>query len=370
MAIKKGKLLYVMHVDWNWIKQRPHFIAERLNQHFDLTVLYKYKYRRKNLQKRTNKEVKLIPAFLFPKIEYIERYKFINDFLYCCIVKLIISILKPRWVYFTYPLSMNCIPKNYKGKIIYDCMDDYIEFIKDSKYKKRFEDMERRIIERSDLVFATSSHLKDVISQRYEVDKKIDIIRNAFDGSIIETFEAKNTTEKSLKIAYIGSISSWLDIELMKKSLADFEDVSYYLYGPVYDVAIPELERIQYCGVVEHSKLYETIKDADALIMPFKVNDIIESVDPVKIYEYINFNKNIISVFYNEISRYEDFCYFYRTYEEYIQILNTLLSARDNLKYSQAQRLSFLSRNTWDSRVNQITDMIRISDPIQEGREE
>ena len=26
--MNKNELVYVMNVDWNWIKQRPHFIAE------------------------------------------------------------------------------------------------------------------------------------------------------------------------------------------------------------------------------------------------------------------------------------------------------------------------------------------------------
>ena len=29
-----------MHIDWNWIKQRPHFLAEGLNEYCDITVLY------------------------------------------------------------------------------------------------------------------------------------------------------------------------------------------------------------------------------------------------------------------------------------------------------------------------------------------
>ena len=48
-------------------------------------------------------------------------------------------------------------------------------------------------------------------------------------------------------------------------------------------------------------------------MMPFILNELIESVDPVKLYEYINFEKNIICIKYDEILRFKDFVYFYNT---------------------------------------------------------
>ena len=36
------KMLYCMHIGWNWIKQRPHFIAEELANEYDLTVISDY----------------------------------------------------------------------------------------------------------------------------------------------------------------------------------------------------------------------------------------------------------------------------------------------------------------------------------------
>ena len=36
-------LLYLMHVDWRWIKQRPHFLAEILSEDLDLAVVHPLK---------------------------------------------------------------------------------------------------------------------------------------------------------------------------------------------------------------------------------------------------------------------------------------------------------------------------------------
>ena len=37
---KKYKILYFMNVDWCWIRQRPHILAQLLDTKYDLTVLY------------------------------------------------------------------------------------------------------------------------------------------------------------------------------------------------------------------------------------------------------------------------------------------------------------------------------------------
>ena len=60
--------------------------------------------------------------------------------------------------------------------------------------------------------------------------------------------------------------------------------------------------------------------------MPFVVNDIILSVDPVKLYEYLNFNKNIISVHYPEIDRFSDFVNFYNSNKELISVIFKLMN--------------------------------------------
>jgi hypothetical protein len=108
---------------------------------------------------------------------------------------------------------------------------------------------------------------------------------------------------------------------------------------------------------VEHDALYDSVSDADCLIMPFVVNEIIESVDPVKLYEYINFQKNILCVEYPEIKRFDSFVYFYSDYESYKQQITHLM--RSNVrKYTEEERRAFLQSNNWASRVSVIETLL------------
>ena len=116
-------------------------------------------------------------------------------------------------------------------------------------------------------------------------------------------------------------------------------------------------DRIKCIGPVAHDDLYENVKDVDALIMPFVLNDLIMSVDPVKLYEYINFRKNIICVEYPEVKRFSEFVYFYKDYESYANAIKEAIVS-DKIKFSIEKQNEFLELNTWKVRAKTIAKVI------------
>lgn len=95
--------------------------------------------------------------------------------------------------------------------------------------------------------------------------------------------------------------------------------------------------------------------------MPFKLNKIVESVDPVKLYEYINFDKNIITIKYNEIDRFKPFVYFYDNEVDYCKRIGQVLSD-SSIKYNQILRNKFLDKNSWKERVKRINELLENKD--------
>jgi hypothetical protein len=112
-------------------------------------------------------------------------------------------------------------------------------------------------------------------------------------------------------------------------------------------------------GVVQHDQLKQYVKEVDGFIMPFYVTDLITSVDPVKLYEYINFNKNILCVKYDEINRFERYVFFYSDYKSYISQIKIMMQSNDDIKYSEEDRINFLHENTWENRVEQIIGVLK-----------
>ena len=348
-----------MNVDWNWIKQRPHFIAEELSKEYKVIVLYQYRYGRDKLQKRNDKNVMLKPLYTIPKITGIENLRWINDNIIAFLAKKIIKKENPDFIYLTYPTQVNIIPKKFNGKVIYDCMDNHIAFVQNKNASDKLYRLENNMIQSVDVVLTSSAYLLKQIKNRYNdsiTNQRFSIVRNAYNGKIQSFSKGMYEIGKEINFAYVGTIDSWFDFDSILYALQNIENLRIHLYGPC-NVEIPNHSRIEYHGILEHETIYNTIKSMDGLLMPFIINDIVEAVDPVKLYEYINFNKMIICSKYPEIKRFNDFVDFYSTKEE---LKNIILNCTNESKpkYSLKNRVLFLENNTWECRGKDIISIL------------
>ena len=357
------KILYLMNLDWYWIKQRPQYIAENLSEYNDVFVVYKRSYRRKDLQKeKTQSKVKLVPLYTSPN--FLNKYKIFKKTYYYFIkkkIKKLIKKLQPGVIYFSSIFPVDVIPKDYDGKILYDCMDDYSVL-----ETRSVEREEKDLISKSDIVLVTSENLRQVIIRRYgqQIKRKLFLVRNGFNGPKINLndISTKENKKNSATISYIGTVSRWFDFKILEASLNKYPQLEYKIIGPVdKNIKVPQNSRIHFLGTIEHDDLYEHIKNDIALVMPFKLNKIVESVDPVKLYEYINFDKNIITIKYNEIDRFKPFVYFYDNEVDYCKRIGQVLSD-SSIKYNQILRNEFLDKNSWKERVKRINELLENKD--------
>ena len=237
-------------------------------------------------------------------------------------------------------------------------MDDHIGLARNDMIKKRLKNAEEVLSKRADYIIYSSKYLMNMYHKRYTLQRAIkeEIVRNAFNGEIIEP----STKERSgnYVICYFGTISDWFDFELINKSLEMFNNIEYLLIGPLHrNTSIPENARIKYIGTVEHEDLQKKTENADCFVMPFKLDESIKAVDPVKLYEYINFGKNIVCIRYEEIERFSKFVFFYDNSTEYMEIISSLLK-ENKTKYSSTLRETILSHSTWEDRRQQILRLL------------
>jgi hypothetical protein len=268
---------------------------------------------------------------------------------------MVLSKYKPNYIWITSPELLPYIPEN-NSKLIYDCMDDICGFHHSPAYRNELEDLEKNLVLHSSLIVASSQQLINVIKSRVKCSKKVYLIRNAFGGDILPAQVFSPLKQKEIyKIGYIGTISSWFDYDAINHCIEKINNIEIHLIGPVDTGLINNInERIHFYGPIEHQNLYNYCKGFDCLILPFKINQLIKSVDPVKLYEYINFNKPIISVYYEEIDRFSPFVYFYNDSNSLYQLLTSLINQSFPKKYTNQERQGFLETNSWDIRVKEI----------------
>ena len=362
----ENTMVYLMHVNWFWIKQRPHFLAEKLRSYFNITVLSPESFR-ENKQLIITKK----PSFVkFYKILPLQRFKksiihqrLDNAIIICQIRK---YVKKSKYIWITSPLDYLIVRKciNQSQLVVYDCMDDFLEFpsIKScSKLTSNYFVAEQELLVRANAVFASSKYLKEKLQARYKGISQIFVINNA----ISSTFFIQNNTRSEVTypenygftdLIYIGTISYWLDFDLLLESLVHFNKIRYILIGPS-ERNIPIHDRIIYLGLRKHKELLAYMKKANALIMPFIVNDLIKSVNPVKLYEYISSGRPIITCSYEEIEQFNGFGYKYNNNSEYFVLLDRLIKNELKQKEDKICR-DFLESNNWENRADLISKML------------
>jgi teichuronic acid biosynthesis glycosyltransferase TuaH len=355
MQNSRTRILYLMHIDWRWIKQRPQFIAEGLSEKHRVFVLY---IRNRKLNLKYNYEPSLVhklPLFHIPKSYQITLLHLIKKIYFKSCISLIKHIFKPSMIWLTHPELLEYI-RDPKIPIIYDCMDDAVSLSFSPTHKRWIELLEANLLNRASIVFVSSQNLLNIKVGDSNKPQNIILVRNAFDGNVLENnMHEVPKRIKTYKILYYGTIATWFDFDLLKSSLAKFNNIEYHLIGPIERIDSSKIDkRIKLLHQLKHSDLMEYAKEFDILIMPFKVNDTVKAVDPVKLYEYINLNKFIISVYYPELKRYSRFVEFYRTYDEYFRILSNIEKNGIKIKYTNQDRIDFLSYNSWANRIDLI----------------
>ncbi len=372
------KILYLMHVSWGWIKQRPHFLAELFSKDYDTSIYCVkpirkinslnsyhnnggYKYNVNNFYTPLgSKKIfkigifrKLYNSFISLQIPNIKKY----DIVWIPSIRI-------------YDLVKDLILPNQT--VVYDCMDDELEFPyikKNTQLKERFAILERQLINRCNKLICSSQFLLETVLHRTKISFQDAIVVN--NGILIPTNEVidgypdeidyKINKLRNLKnvFMYVGTISEWFDFDLIRVLLNKNAGVNVVLIGPT-EVRIPTIDRLHYIGSVERKYIFEFMGLATALIMPFKVTNLIQSVNPVKLYEYIFMQKPILAPLYGESLQFDKYVYLYNNQLDFINLANKITNGDISAKSERIDNVKFLESSTWESRYNAILGYLNL----------
>ena len=352
---KQPVLLYFTPIDWRWIKQRPQFLAEELRRYFDVRVLYPWQNKRKGLQKKAPTPLRIRPYFRLPTFNgRIKLLCSLNHALQKAQIGWAFRRVKPDIVWLSHPWQWEYLPVSRVKELIYDCMDDYAALAPVSSDSSKLLTLEAELVHRADHIFASSETLRHLLASRHRISEdKIHLIRNGYQPQGISA-AAPPERHRPFQIGYVGTVARWFDFGLLEKSLERYPEVTYHLWGPMdAGMRVPENNRLFYHGTINHCDIAKAVSGMDALIMPFQLCDIVQGVDPVKLYEYIDLRKNILCVDYQEIQRFAPFVLFYHDWSSFCEALEQLLQS-NRLRYTDAAAQAFLQASTWEKRADEI----------------
>lgn len=364
MTRKPNRILYFSFINWNWIMQRPHLIPYHLAlKGYDVTFLFLESFT-SLLSKKEN--IKPVDNFAYSrsiKIKKIRMLPFARKYWLIKFLNRIWFFLKLRVVnydiiIYTHPNQLMYLIPSEKRKysVIYECMDNYSAWIKNEKELTKFIIHERGLINSADSVVVSSNELKIKIQQKYH-PYAIEIINNACDHENLLSVNSTGVQLKHPNLMYIGTLSDWLDINTLEKFASENQEYTIYLIGP-RDVNFnnrkySDLNNIIFTGAVEFKNVPAYIKSGDIMLLPFIINDITKYVDPVKVYEYLFFNKSIISSYWRELDKFSPYIEFYNNYETFCDSVFKLINSGNPPDNNNKLRVA-----NWADRANQYSNLI------------
>ena len=243
---------------------------------------------------------------------------------------------------------------------LYDCVDLHAEF---GGFTKRdlVLQMEQQLVSQSRIVFATADALKERL-ERWHNDVRL--VPNA---AQIEHFAVTPTLSEHPKLAdipkprvgYVGGIGSWVDQSLMEQMAKARPDVHIVMIGPVEtDVSrLQGLQNVHFLGLQPYTELPAFLAGFDVTLHAFVQSELTESVNPIKIYEYLAAGKEVIATSSRELNRLSELLWVIKDADGAIDALTQILQGAK--RTDDKSRLAFVSQHSWAARVKAVDDALR-----------
>ncbi len=231
--------------------------------------------------------------------------------------------------------------------LVYDCMDDHGGF---SNNSEEILQAEKQLLREADLVVTTSAPLSEKISR---IRENI-LIRNAADSLwFSEPAPALLYNSHHPVVGYFGAISEWFDMELVIRAARACPEFDFVLVGSVFMCntrEAEEIENIHFIGEVPYTSLKGYLYAFDVCMIPFKLIELIQCTNPVKLYEYLAAGKPVVATDMPELRLVREHVYLSKDPDDFIANIRKAMDSGNDRDAIEARR-KFALENQWTNRV-------------------
>ena len=261
-----------------------------------------------------------------------------------------------NWHNFTYPNLLNFIREQGFDEVdilwfdspLFSFLLDTIKYKKSilriADYSKGFASVSKNqfnteidIANKVDIVIYTAKNLKEKYDQIKD-KSKMKYLPNGID---IDFFKiADKTLPQELKdipeprIIYVGAIHDWFDVDLVYYCAKKLQNYNFIIIGPEQkDLSkLKTLRNVYILGAMSYSRVPAFLYNCQVGIIPFDVKkypDLVNSINPLKMYEYLACGLKVVSMRWEQISDMEKEVYLAHNKEEFCNFI----TCGNNIKY-------------------------------------
>ena len=206
------------------------------------------------------------------------------------------------WVY--RPAFLSGIDSIPHERLVFDLVDDLAAYGgEDNAVADYVEGLVDGLVRRADLLVVTAKTLEERYGRHA---RAVEQVANGFDGDLYSPERALDPPAEMAGVrrpvlGFIGTLFNFLDFELMEEVARTHHDKSVVLVGPVEANAGGAVERLKAIPNVIHmgrqpqSSMPAWVSSFDVCLNPFKRSRVSDSVNPLKVYEYLAAGKPVVS---------------------------------------------------------------------------
>jgi glycosyltransferase involved in cell wall biosynthesis len=277
-----------------------------------------------------------------------------------------IGITKPvLWI--SRPELLRAVGRFGESLSIYHIVDEYGGYTKQNATSRQllWQD-EQSLMDAVDMSIAVSPEL---IDSRRGPGRDVVLIENAVDAEKFETARYEMNIPKDLStirkpiLGYSGLISKRLDLPLLQRLASQHPRWSVVLVGKVDRrnceeelKALEQYDNVHFLGQKEVDEISNYVAGMDIGLLPYELNLETQNISPLKMYEYLAAGLPVVSSRIPAASRHADIVSVAETTDEFIRKCESFIGGDDQVTIDR--RITFARGNTWDHRVEQISDLM------------
>jgi glycosyltransferase involved in cell wall biosynthesis len=254
-----------------------------------------------------------------------------------------------------------------ESQAVYYCVDEWSMF--SHLDREATVTAERALLGKVDCVFAINTELaeaKRAINPETHVSPHgvaHELFARALDDSTTVPAEIAKLPRPVL--GFYGTLRDWVDLDLLAHVARARPQWSIALIGQQLDDVGPitRLANVHLLGRKSHDRLPAYCKGMDVGLIPYRLDERMKFVNPIKLREYLSAGLPVVSTAVPEVRRYDRWCAIAEDGPGFVDAIEHVL-ATDSPALKR-ERSAAMSKETWPMRVAEVA---RIVDEIARTR--
>jgi teichuronic acid biosynthesis glycosyltransferase TuaH len=262
--------------------------------------------------------------------------------------------------------AVHMVGQTGESAVIYDITDDWTTLTQSETLRQLTIAQDAELCSKADAVIVCSERLYEM---KTSMAKSLHLVPNGVDAE-----HYRSVTDKSAPLppeakewqhpvfGYTGTIHrDRVDVALVEKMATSMSQGSIALVGPCHLSAEEQARlvgtgRVHITGGVPYRRIPEFMRAFDVSITPHMVTPFTESLNPIKLWEYLAAGKPVVST---PVAGFRDYPQYVRIASTPEDFLKQCLDALDEDTAQIANRRAEAAKHSWESRAETVIGVMR-----------